>query len=135
MMRQNVLWRNCFIALIQAVEDLAAVTADLLSHEGLEARIAATGREALEAVADFKPQLVLCDLNLPDMSGLEALRALRARPSCCRATAVILTALRDSEIGVLRSRAAKAGIHRVLSKPLTVEDIRTLLPELKTGRR
>jgi CheY-like chemotaxis protein len=75
------------------VEDhayLAAVTRELLHREGLEVRTAASGRETLLAAADFRPELTLCDLHLPDMKGVEVVRGLRSNPTTRRTRAVIL---------------------------------------------
>ena len=62
------------VLLVEDHADLAAATASLLRGEGLEVRTARTGREALEVAPNFRPQLILCDMNLPDMDGLETIR-------------------------------------------------------------
>lgn len=57
-----------------------------------EARICASGHEALDAVADFRPQLVLLDVMMPDLSGPQTLEALRRLPEMAGVPTVFLTA-------------------------------------------
>jgi len=57
---------------------LAELVATALRYEGFETQIAGTGKGALDGVASFRPDLVVLDVMLPDMSGVEACRRLRA---------------------------------------------------------
>jgi CheY-like chemotaxis protein len=110
------------------------VTAELLRQEGLEVRTAISGREAMDASAVFRPELVLGDLHLPDMLGGELVRALRATPAAEGARVVILTALQESELAPLRRGAKQVGIDEFVSKPLTPEKLRAELARLKSRR-
>jgi len=69
-----------------------------LSNLGWEVSQAATGFEGLEAARGFKPDVVLLDLNLPDMSGSELLERLRGWSS----VPVIVVSVRDSEADIVR---------------------------------
>src|SRR5262249_21653196 len=63
------------------VEDnvvFGAATAEYLKRSGLEVLTAGNGKDALAAAGGFKPEVVLCDLTLPDMSGLDLLQRLRS---------------------------------------------------------
>ncbi len=122
------------VLLVEDHAELAAVTAEVLRQEGLEVRIALSGREALEAASDFRPQLILCDLHLPDMPGEELVRELRANPGTERSRVAIVTALHESDVSMLRRRAKQMGVDRFVSKPLTVEKIRTLLRNSRSWR-
>jgi len=51
----------------------------LLARHGFQVEQAETGRQALESYSYYRPDLVLLDLGLPDISGLEVIRDLRAR--------------------------------------------------------
>jgi len=67
---------------ILVVEDEAAIADSVaysLKREGFDTRIAADGEAALRLTAEFKPDLILLDLMLPNLSGLEVCRILRAR--------------------------------------------------------
>ena len=48
-----------------------------LRYEGFEVKLAATGREALKAATNFRPDLIVLDVMLPDVDGLEVTRRLR----------------------------------------------------------
>jgi CheY-like chemotaxis protein len=120
------------VLVVEDHAELAAVTAELLRQEGLEVRTALSGREAMEIAEEFRPELVLCDLHLPDMPGEELVRALRASPGGERARVVILTALHESQIASLRRGAKQVGIDQFLSKPLTPEKLRAELARLKS---
>ena len=65
---------RCRVLLIEDHAPLAEATAEFIRSKGLDVRIASTGREALETAAVFHPEIVLCDLSLPDMPGPESSR-------------------------------------------------------------
>ena len=81
---------------------------------GLKVRACESGAEALAALAEFKPQLVLLDVMMPDMDGPGILKELRGRPDTVAIPVVFLTAKSGaSEIQRLRS----LGALDVLTKP------------------
>jgi CheY-like chemotaxis protein len=119
------------------VEDhmsLANATAFLMRHEGLEVWIAANGREALELADKVRPEIVLCDLRLPDMSGLDTARELRARPGAKGALIAIHTAMPEGSPETYRQHADEF-VNLFLPKPLTVEKVDILTSELLALRR
>lgn len=109
--------------LVEDDPDLAEVTAEFLSQEGLVVRTALSGREALEIASAFGPQLVLCDLNLPDTNGVELARKLRSSASTSRSYIVILTAMGGMT-------AHELDVDAFISKPITTEAVRTLVEKL-----
>jgi CheY-like chemotaxis protein len=123
------------VLLVEDNADLVSATASLLRLEGLEVKTASTGGEALEAALSFRPQLILCDMNLPDMKGLEVICGLRANPSIRQAFAVILTAMSKSEIQRYNREAKTLGVDEFMTKPITREKIRVLASKLKPRRR
>jgi two-component system OmpR family response regulator len=108
------------VLLIEDHPDLAAATAAALEAGGLEVRTARSGQEALEIASTFQPQLLLCDINLPDMSGLEVVRKLRSNPSNQRTYLVTLT-------GAAGIDATQAQVDLCLTKPITLEAIAMLV--------
>src|SRR4030088_1835147 len=63
---------------------LAELLASVLRYEGLDSRTAADGNSAVPTAREFKPDAVVLDVMLPDFSGLEVLRRLRAEmPQVC----------------------------------------------------
>jgi CheY-like chemotaxis protein len=123
--------RQLRVLLVEDHPDLAVATASLLRGEDFEVQTALTGREALEGAPNFRPQLILCDLNLPDMGGLEVIRALRSIPSTQQTHAVILTALSEMEIRAYNSEAGELGVDAFMSKPIKVDEVRTMVSKLK----
>lgn len=108
------------------VEDhaiLAEVTADFLRGAGLDVRVAETGDEALTLAVEFRPDIVLCDLNLPDMSGIDIARALRKDPATKNILFVIHTALMETEFEDVGAR----DVDLFLSKPMDKEKLEKLL--------
>jgi len=81
---------------------------------GYEVRTAADGREALRVVRERLPALLLLDLDLPGMSGIEVLRALRASEGLREAPAIFLTAVVDPNV-LAELRALD--VQEVLQKP------------------
>ena len=91
---------------------------------------ASTGREAVTLYATTRPDLVLMDLRLPDMSGIDAMTAIRA--SSPRAKVVILTTFEgDAEV----SRALSAGAAGYLLKSMPRKQIIEALRQVLAGRR
>ena len=75
------------------------------------------------------PSLVLMDINLPGMSGLDALRVLRSDPSTRNIPVIALTAAASERD---RDRGLEAGFYRYLSKPANLDE---LLDALETALR
>jgi PAS domain S-box-containing protein len=123
------------VLLVEDNADMAAATEGLLRREGLEVRIARSGQEALEVASEFRPQLTLCDLHLPDMKGGEVVRGLRSHPATRSTQAVILTAMPEAAIHVYNRAAEQMGVDEFISKPLTSHVIRGLLAKVKPPRR
>jgi CheY-like chemotaxis protein len=119
------------VLLVEDDPDLADVTAEFLRAEGLDVEAARSGREALEVAPVFRPQLVLCDMNLPDMTGLDVVRGLRSNPSTEDTSFVILTAMRETE-RAHRREAETLGVEAFIPKPITTDAIRTLTETLAT---
>ena len=99
---------------------------------GHEVRVAHDGPEALETARAWLPDLVLLDIGLPGMSGLDVAKHLKAVPATAGIILVALTASMDSD----DHRAAKAaGCAAVETKPLELERIIPLLAKLLSSGR
>jgi CheY-like chemotaxis protein len=92
----------------------------LLMTEGYEVRTAVDAKEALAILGSFRPQLILMDVQLPGMSGLELTQQLKADPAMRDIIVLAVTAyaMKGDE-----ERARAAGCDGYLSKPI---DTRTL---------
>jgi two-component system chemotaxis response regulator CheY len=86
---------------------------------------AATGLEAIERIALAPPDLVMLDLNMPDLHGLEVLRFVRSHERFRDLPVVVLTTRGDDES---REQALREGATRYLTKPFAPA---TLEPEIR----
>ena len=93
--------------------DVQEVLKDRLESLGYQAVPALTGRQGLELLDKESPQMVFLDIELPDMNGLEALKAIRKKQS--DVAVVIITAYGTIERAV---QAMKDGAYDFISKPL-----------------
>lgn len=92
---------------------------------GLQAKLCATGQQALDELATFGPDLILLDVMLPGMDGLSTLRALRARPDTAEIPVIFMTArVQPAEVAEFMAMGALA----VIAKPF---DPMTLARELE----
>jgi response regulator of citrate/malate metabolism len=94
------------------------------------AGVANTGADALRAVAQAKPDLVLLDIYLPDMTGLDVLRRLR-ESSGAAVDVIVISAARD--LDTLR-QALHGGVFQYLVKPFEIESLRRRLDEYAAHR-
>ena len=91
---------------------------------------ASTGREAIHLFQELQPDITLIDLRLPDMSGIEALIAIRAQSPCARV--IVLTTFEgDAEIQC----ALKAGAQSYLLKSLPRKQILETIRKVHAGKR
>jgi CheY-like chemotaxis protein len=92
----------------------------LLEGEGFDTRTAVDAEEAIDALQNFKPDLILMDIQLPGIDGLELTRQLKARPATKDIRIVALTAyaMKGDE-----QKARDAGCDGYITKPI---DTRTL---------
>ncbi len=97
----------------------------LLRLHGYEVREANDGREALECLAQFRPQLIMTDLLMPVMDGVELIRQLRANPLTADVPVVAITADATSKAEAL---AREAGAVDFITKPI---DLPALLDRLR----
>ena len=89
-----------------------------LRFVGYEVRTAATGRDAMLAVRDFRPELILLDVMLPDADGYELIGRLRADGL---QTAVVFLTARDARADVVRGLAA--GGDDYITKPFGMDEV------------
>ena len=93
---------------------------DVLRFEGYRTVQATTAASALALAADQPPDVVLMDIGLPDRSGLEALRELRAAPAT--RTTPVLAVTASAMVGD-RERFIAAGFDDYLAKPIRTREL------------
>ena len=101
---------------------------DLMSSfDGIELVTVPTAELGVDLARARKPAIILMDINLPGMSGLDALGALRADPETHHIPVIALTAA-ASEPDL--QRAAQAGFYRYLTKPVNVDELLGVMEQL-----
>lgn len=117
---------------ILLVEDNPAnqlLAAAVLKRDGFEVDVADSAHEALLAVSRRRPDLILMDIQLPEMDGLALTRLLKADPATARITVVALTA--HAMLGD-REEAISAGCAGYIPKPIDTRllggQVRKFLP-------
>ena len=93
---------------------------DVLTVTGYRALEATTGVQAVELAAEHGPDLVLMDIQLPDIDGVEALSRLRADE---RTASIPVLALTAQAMHGDRERFLAAGFDGYLSKPLNIAEL------------
>jgi CheY-like chemotaxis protein len=105
-------------------QDAADSLGMLLEFLGAEVRVVHDGPAALEAIKAFKPAVVLLDLGMPNMNGLEVARRMREDPEARGITLVALTGWGQKED---RRRTTEAGFDYHLVKPADVGVLQSIL--------
>ena len=114
------------VLVVEDNADAAEMLVILLQHDGDEVRLARDGVSALNEARDFQPQVVLCDLGLPGLSGFEVASRLREHPECQGTLLVALSGYgRDDD----RRKSQLAGFDHHLTKPVDTEVMAALIEQ------
>lgn len=105
---------------------------DVLQSRGYATLEAVTGEDGVRLATERKPDLILMDIQLPGINGIEALRRIRADPACERIPVVAFTA---SVMQGDRSQISAAGFDGFIGKPINLKEFtETVKQILATGR-
>ncbi len=116
-----------FIPLILIAEDdknLANLLCDYLVGQGYEVMVTYNGIEAVAQSKAKKPDLILMDVQMPEMNGLDAIRHLRAEPEFRVTPIIVLTAL---AMPGDREQCLEAGANDYMSKPINLKQLNLLI--------
>lgn len=103
----------------------------LTDRPGTDLTWAENGRKGLELAAASRPQLVLLDLDLPDMHGSEVLANLRAKPETAETPVIVISAdATPSQI----ERMLAGGAHDYITKPFEIRRFLLMFDEIFPGR-
>jgi len=107
-------------AKILIVDDEPQITRVLrtaLSTQGYTLRVAANGVEGMEAVHDWKPDLVITDVSMPEMNGVELCREIRAVSTI----PIIVLSVRNQDL--IKIEALDAGADDYVTKPFSIQEL------------
>ncbi len=112
-------------------ENSARAVSDFLTSRGHHVTIAYNGAEAIERTRETHPDLILMDIQMPGMDGLEAIRRIRRDEKGEQTPIIAITALAMTGD---RKRCLDAGANEYLSKPLSIKELSELI-ESQTIRK
>lgn len=119
-----------FVLIVDDEPDICTALSDFLKHAGHEVRTAQTGREALRAVEEGQVGVVILDLGLPDLSGLEVLRGVKKLDPFL--PVIVLTASTQEHDTV---EALHYGAFTYLTKPYNSYELRFTLRQIADEQR
>jgi len=93
----------------------------MLKDEGFNVRAAQNGKQALASILETEPDLVLLDVNMPEMNGIEVCRKLKSDSRYKNLPVIFLSALDDS---FNKSQGLSAGAVDYMTKPFDVDEVK-----------
>lgn len=115
------------ILLIEDEDSIALSLEFLMEREGYDFRRVRTGPEALAALEEARPDLVLLDVMLPGCSGYEVCQSMR-RNRAFDATKILIVTARGGEIE--RRKGLALGADEFITKPFSTHDLKRMVREL-----
>lgn len=104
----------------------ATILEEYLTGQGLQVRVAHNGVETLALLADLHPDLILMDIQMPELDGLETTRRIRSQ---CRFQAIPIVAMTALVMPGDRERCLAAGADEYVSKPISPRRLLTLIAQ------
>lgn len=101
----------------------------LMSHYGIETKVASNGRETLKLWHDWQPDLIFMDMRMPELNGLEVTQMIRQtiQTAATPLPTPIIIAVTASGFGEDRDKLLAAGCNDCLSKPLALDELNIIL--------
>jgi len=116
------------ILIVEDEESLLKLESILLTSKGYDVRGVLNGQQALDAIAEERPDLVLLDIMLPEIDGFEVCRRIKENPETRSIPVIMLTAKKSRED---MSRGEKVGADWYITKPfksvMVIETIQRFL--------
>jgi DNA-binding response OmpR family regulator len=123
--------RSARLLLVEDDDDIRALFTATLHRAGYRPRVASSGQQALDQAGELVPDLVISDVSMPGLSGLDVCRALKAEPRTAGTAVLLVSALSSAQD---REAGLRAGADEYLTKPirpaLLLERVRSLLGAL-----
>jgi two-component system cell cycle response regulator DivK len=120
------------VLIVEDNEKNMKLARDVLQVKGYQTLEAVTGEEGVRLAKEKVPDLVLMDIQLPGINGIDALKQLRADPKTARIPVVALTA---SVTPTDRSAITAAGFDAFVSKPINLKEFLETVKRLVEGKK
>jgi DNA-binding response OmpR family regulator len=117
------------IMIIEDDEEMRSLLKDFLEEEGFETDPVSNGVEALEKLSKDRFDLVITDIRMPGLTGLDILPGIRKRKP--EAPIIVMTAYGTDD---MRRRSLERGATAYLEKPIPLSQLRTLIRELASRK-
>ena len=117
-----------YILVVEDEDAVRSVIAEAMRLEGLEVREARNGEEAMAMFLTDPPALVILDVLMPGMNGLEVCQSIRNLPEPLNKTPIIMLTAIDTRLGERLGKEAGADIY--LTKPFSPRELRQKVREL-----
>lgn len=118
------------ILIVEDNEKNMKLARDVLQSRGYATLEAVTGEQGVRLAIDRQPDLILMDIQLPGINGMEAFRRVRADPGCAKIPVVAFTA---SVTPTDRSQISAAGFDAFISKPINLKEFLETVKRLLEG--
>ena len=115
------------VLIVEDNEHLREILGSILRYSGYEIIEAGTGNEAIGKTVSEKPQLILMDLDLPDIRGLEVARRIKSIPAVSHIPIVACSASSSWEF---KAEALQAGMSEYLQKPIRFAVMKDVIDKL-----
>lgn len=106
------------VLIVDDDKDIVTIVSTILSGRGWEITAAYSGREALEAVTSQKPDIILLDIMMPEMNGIEVLKRLKKIDANARI--IMITAFGDVESYL---DSMELGAYEYINKPFETDEL------------
>jgi CheY-like chemotaxis protein len=118
--------RPYIIVVVDDEPDFCTVVGELLKSQNLVVHAAYDALEGLSLIENVHPDLVLADVMMPRVNGLELIRRLRADPALRRVPTIVVSALVRCEE---REAALRAGADAFIPKPFSIQQLRAAIAQ------
>ena len=112
------------VLVVDDEESIVKFLAEALRRKGYTVDVASSGEEAFEMAKIHRPHLVLLDIRMPGMGGLEALRKIKSADPVMRV--IVITAVRDPET---IEQAYRLGVSNFVTKPFELDSLAEAVKE------
>lgn len=99
----------------------------VLKHLGYEADIVGNGQEAIAAIADKAYDLILMDIQMPEMDGIQATKHIRDRESASQLPPIAIVAMTANATDDDQNICRDAGMSDYISKPIQIDKLKNIL--------
>lgn len=112
------------ILIVDDEYDIVLALEMLFSDEGYKVATASNGKEALVRMAEVSPDLILLDVMMPVLTGLEVLKVMRAKPDFGNTPVILMSAV------PVHAKQQDYGWNEFITKPLNVDMVLSLVERL-----